>query len=87
MISGGIDKVEFEYIVDKYKIELADGSFEAFLSHVCFCIKNDIPSDMEVLEFINRFSSKELMDMFVGHLSTYYQEKNAHVLGSSRGAD
>ena len=79
----GIDKNEFDYAIDKYKTEIMDGSFEGYLDHICFCIKNNIPNDMEVLRFINKLSNEELMDMFVDHISNYYKEKDVCILASS----
>ncbi len=84
IVKGDIDRNEFDYIVDKYKINMMDGSFEAYLDHICFCIKNNIPNDMEILRFVNKFSNEELMDMFVSHISRYYKEEDVCVMGSSR---
>ena len=82
IIKNGIDKDEFGYMLDKFKIWLSPGSFESNLNHISFCIKNGIPNDMDVLRFIECFTNDELMDMLIKHIGIYYTENDVNMLGS-----
>lgn len=81
IVQNGIDKDEFEYVMDEIKTSLLDGSSESYLNHIGFCLYNGIPNDMNVMSFMSRFSSDELMEMLISHIGDYYTEKDVNVLG------
>lgn len=82
IVKNGIDKDEFGYILDDFKIWLSQDSFKNHLRHISYCLVNGIPNDMDVLRFIKCFTNDELMEMLIKHIRTYYTENDVNMLGS-----